>query len=112
MQQAFTHSKMYNWNLHYKRKLLTYNFCVQNIDENTAKHRSCEIAGCLLHYLSNIGDNIKNVVMLSDNCLGQNKNINYGYLQFRHACVYSKTISSTSWENIEQKLCLVAEIEV
>lgn len=71
---------------YYKRKLWTYNFCVHDIktgraqmyvwDEQTAKRGSNEISSCLSHFFQNVNTQIEKIIMFSDNCFGQNKNIN------------------------------------
>ena len=72
---------------YYKCKLWTYNFDVHNIktgkavcylwNETQAKRGSIEISNCLQHYLLNYVDtNVKYLKIFSDNCGGQNKNIN------------------------------------
>lgn len=47
-------------------------------DKVTAKCSSVKVASCLLHYLENNHDPAteKKLVLVSDNCAGQNKNIN------------------------------------
>jgi hypothetical protein len=65
----------------------TYNFCVDNIKtgastmyiwgEITGKRGSCEIASFISHYLENfVDEKVKSVIIFSDNCAGQNKNLN------------------------------------
>lgn len=62
----------------YKQKMLTYNFCIYNIkiskmyvwDEYPAKHGSCEITSCIIHYLTAVDEAIKKFVMFNDNCFG------------------------------------------
>ena len=71
----------------YTRKLSTYNLCIHNLkskvvyfyiwNETEARKGSSEIASCLLHYVENfVSDNIKKLVIFSDNCRVQYKNIN------------------------------------
>lgn len=46
-------------------------------DESMGKRGSCEIASCLMHYIEkNIGPEVKTLHIFSDNCSGQNKNVN------------------------------------
>ncbi|KAK4323231.1 hypothetical protein Pmani_006062 [Petrolisthes manimaculis] len=73
---------------YYKRKIWTYNFGIHDLtgaarpllyvwNEAVAKRGSCEIASCLVHYIENfIPRTVNKLVIFSDNCGGQNKNIN------------------------------------
>ena len=46
-------------------------------NESEAKRGSSEIASCLLHYVRNyISEDVNKLVVFSDNCGGQNKNVN------------------------------------
>ena len=46
-------------------------------NETIAKRGSIEIASCLIHYFDHfLQDEVKTLKMFSDNCGGQNKNIN------------------------------------
>ena len=80
--------------LYYKRKLVVYNFTVY---ENPSSMGNCylwtevdgrkgsdEIGTCLLKYFQEIPDSISKVDIFSDNCGGQNKNI-----QIVAACLYA-----------------------
>ena len=71
----------------YKRKLMAYNCGIHNLNtgtghmfvwpENLAKRGSNEVASCLYKYIDNcINQKIKELVIFSDNCAGQNKNFN------------------------------------
>jgi len=74
----------------YKRKLWTYNFHIHDTGadtasmfmwpETTAGHRSSEIASCVLQYFKNAASvntqSARRLIVYSDNCSGQNKNIN------------------------------------
>lgn len=86
LQQALPTPKLTTGIQYYKRKLWTYNFCIHNVktgsstmylwDESTGRRGSCEIASCLYDYLCKVDVNVKKVIMFSDNCSGQNKNLN------------------------------------
>ena len=87
LQQTLPTPKLTTGVQYYKRKLWTYNFGVHNIktgrsvmylwNEADGKRGSAEITSCVLHYINNSVDiNIKTLKMFSDNCGGQNKNIN------------------------------------
>lgn len=82
----------------YKHKLWTFNFGIHNLktgeahfyvwNESRGKRGSNEVARCLRHYLDNyVGEQVKNVVIFSDNCGGQNKNTNIvlSYLRLIHS---------------------------
>lgn len=97
LQQALPTPKLTCNAQYYKRKMWTYNFAVHNIktgastmyvwDETVAKRGSCEIASFILHYFENYVDvDVKSVIVFSDNCPGQNKNLNVvlGYLRLIH----------------------------
>lgn len=45
-------------------------------DEITAKRISWEFTSCISHFLSDVDDCLKKVIMLRDNCFGQNNNLN------------------------------------
>ena len=80
----------------YKRKMWTYNFGVHNLKEPsqanlyvwnqaTAKRSSSEIGSCLMHYIEHhVPENINKLIIFSDNCAGQNKNINLSLLLLRY----------------------------
>ena len=87
LQQTLPTPKLSSGRQFYKRKVWTYNFCIHNIktgeatmylwNETQGKRGSAEIARCLQHYISNYLDlNVKYLKLFSDNCPGQNKNIN------------------------------------
>lgn len=89
----------------YKHKLWTFNFGIHNLktreaffyvwNESKGRRGSNEVASCLQHYLSNfVGDNVKNLVIFSDNCGGQNKNTNI-------VLFYLRLIHSGGFDNIE-----------
>ena len=83
----------------YKRKMWTYDFCVHDLtskitpalyvwNETVAKRGSCEIGSCLIHYIETvIPEYVKHLVIFSDNCGGQNKNLNLCllFLRFVHS---------------------------
>ena len=72
--------------LYYKRKLSVYNFTVYSLgdnkgtcftwDETEGMRGSCEIATCLMIYLQSLPSTVKEVVIYSDCCGGQNRNQN------------------------------------
>lgn len=79
---------------YYKRKMWTYKFCIHNLkgngahlyvwNEATAKRGSSEIGSCLIHHINNFIPDIANkLIIFSDNCGGQNKNINLCLLMLR-----------------------------
>ena len=56
-------------------------------DETVAKRGSCETASFISHYLENyVKAKVRSVIIFSDNCPGQNKNLNVvlGYLRLIH----------------------------
>ena len=71
----------------YCRKISAYNCGIHNLNtgkghmfvwpENLAKRGSNEIASCLYKYIEDcVSKEIKDLVIFSDNCAGQNKNLN------------------------------------
>lgn len=87
LQQTLPTPKLEVGVAYYKRKLWTYNFCIHDVkknessmyvwDEVTAKRGSLEIVSCLKHYIDNhCSEHIQQLILFSDNCPGQNKNIN------------------------------------
>ena len=97
LQQALPTPKLTCNAQYYKRKMWTYNFCVHSVktgastmyiwDEITGKRGSCEIASFISHYLENfVDEKVKSVIIFSDNCAGQNKNLNVvlSYIIFIH----------------------------
>ena len=87
LQQTLPAPKIATGLAYYKRKLWVYVFCIHNIktgysvmytwNETVGKRGSAEVASCLLHYFEHfLDDNVKTLKMFSDNCSGQNKNIN------------------------------------
>lgn len=98
LQQALPTPKLTCNSQYYKRKMWTYNLGIHNIkngkatmyvwDETIAKRGSCEIASFLTHYLENfVSDQVNTVIIFSDNCGGQNKNLNIvlSHLRFIHS---------------------------
>ena len=69
----------------YKRKLASYNLTVFNLgtkhgsnfmwDESTAKRGSCEISSCVWKWIRSLPDDIEHLVLYSDCCGGQNRNL-------------------------------------
>ena len=79
---------------YYKPKMWTYNFCIHSLkdkqsymyvwNESVAKRGSTGIGSCSMYYVNNVlGDDITQLIIFSDNCSGQNKNINLSLLLLR-----------------------------
>ena len=94
LQQTLATPRLTTSVQYYKRKMWTYNFCIHNLKEKsstmyvwneaTAKRGSNEIGSCLIHYIANIiPSSITKLIIFSDNCSGQNKNINLSLLLLR-----------------------------
>lgn len=95
LQQTLATPRMSTNVAYYKRKMWTYNFGIHNLrkytkshlyvwNEAIAKRGSSEIGSCLLHYVQHyIPDNVEILVIFSDNCGGQNKNLNISLLLLR-----------------------------
>lgn len=75
----------------YKRQLWTYNLCVYNEgdrcaymymwSENNASRGAQEIGSCLLkHFKNHISSDVTEIIMWSDSCGGQNRNIKLAML--------------------------------
>ena len=88
LQQTLVTSRLSTNVAYYKRKIWTYKFGIHDLtgvvrpvmyvwNEAVAKRGSSEIASCLTHYLENfVPARVNKLVIFSDNCGGQNKNIN------------------------------------
>ena len=95
LQQTLATPRLATNVAYYRRKMWTYNFGVHDIKENVApalfvwnetvaKRGSCEIGSCLKMYIDTyVPANIKKLVIFSDNCGGQNKNLNLCLLLLR-----------------------------
>lgn len=69
--------------VYYCRQLWTYNFCIHNICNGQAHmfmwhegqgNRGCkEIASCIWKFIKTLPSTVKNLILYSDNCGGQNK---------------------------------------
>ena len=90
LEQVLQSPKLNVSSLFYKRKLCTYNLSVYSLGdkkctnfmwhEATAGRGSCEIATCVFKYLSLLPTIVKKVVLYSDTCGGQNRNINFSMM--------------------------------
>ena len=105
LQQTLPTPRLSAGILYYKRKLWTYSFGVHNLKtdesyfyvwhEGEGKRGSNEVASCVYHYFENyVGDRVKKLVIFSDNCGGQNKNINI-------VLFYLRLIQSGRFDNIQ-----------
>lgn len=89
----------------YKLKLWTLNFTVCDMtvgqthcmvwNESTGKRGSNEIASGLLKYLSTLPQDVQEVTFWSDNCAGQNRNVNilFFYTYVLHKFTHLKTVN-------------------
>ncbi|KAK4313325.1 hypothetical protein Pmani_015313 [Petrolisthes manimaculis] len=96
LQQTLVTPRLTTNVAYYKRKMWTYNFGIHNLKEKSqvhlyvwnetiAKRGSSEIGSCLLHYIEHHVPSIcKKLVIFSDNCGGQNKNLNISLLLLRY----------------------------
>lgn len=99
LQQILPTPRLSTGAAYYKRKLWTYNFCVHDLkknistmfvwDETQAKRGSIEVASCIKKWVDEEMEKGKfdKLVVVSDNCAGQNKNLNLVlyYLRELHA---------------------------
>lgn len=95
LQQILPTPKLHTGIAYYKRKMWTYNFCIHNIKtgestmfvwyETVAKRGSIEVASCLKKWLDMEKEKgeFTSLVVVSDNCAGQNKNINLVLMYLR-----------------------------
>jgi hypothetical protein len=82
--------------LYYKRKLSVYNQTVYNLadhsvhcyvwHEGSGGRGSCEMASCLYKYISALSSDVQRLILYSDTCGGQNRNINFSSM-----CLYATT---------------------
>lgn len=102
LQQTLATPKLTTSAQYYRCKLWTYNLGIHNLKtkhpyfyvwhEAEAKRGSIEVASCINHYIKNfVGNDILKLVVFSDNCAGQNKNINLvlSYLRQVHTGRFS-----------------------
>ena len=99
LQQTLPTPKLSASVAYYKRKMWTYNLCIHDLktntstmyvwDETKAKRGSCEVASCIKNWVDEelSKDDFTHLMVFSDNCPGQNKNINLVlfYLRLLHA---------------------------
>lgn len=94
---------------YYKRNMYVYNVGCHELssgsaymyawDETVASRGSQEIASCLVEHLSNsVTENIDHVIMFSDSCGGQNRNI-----KFALACMHFLQQDGTHIKTIDHK---------
>lgn len=90
--------------VYYKRQLCTYNFCIHDAtknrsfmyvwNESVASRGAQEISSCLLYHFKNFVPNeCKKIILYSDGCAGQNKNIKMS-LMLTHFLQNHATITS------------------
>ena len=95
LQQTLPTPKLSTGMQYYKRKLWCYNLCIHDIktgkavmylwNETQGRRGSAEISSCLRHYLTHtLNVNVKILKLFSDNCPGQNKNINLVLTSLRY----------------------------
>jgi hypothetical protein len=83
--------------LYYKRKLNVYNQTVYNLadhnvdcfvwHEGTAGRGSCEMASCLYQFMKTLPQTVEHLILYSDTCGGQNRNINFSSM-----CLYAVSV--------------------
>lgn len=95
LQQILPTPKLHTGISYYKRKIWTYNFCIHNIKtgestmflwyQTVAKRGSIEVASCLKKWLDMERERgvFTRLIVVSDNCAGQNKNINLVLMYLR-----------------------------
>ena len=88
LQQTLVTPRISTNEAYYKRKIWTYNFGIHDLtrgihpvmyvwNEAVAKRGSCEIGSCLMHFVEHfIPESVSKLAIFSDNCPGQNKNVN------------------------------------
>ena len=97
LQQTLATPRLTSGAQYYKRKLWTYNLGIHDCkankayfyvwNESKAKRGSSEVCSCVDHYVRNyVGEAVNKLIIFSDNCAGQNKNINVVlcYLRWVH----------------------------
>ena len=97
LQQTLPTPRLSSSAQYYKRKMWTYNFGIHDCkvkqahfyvwNETQGGRGSREVCSCIEHYILNyISLNVKKLVIFSDNCGGQNKNMNVvlTYLRLIH----------------------------
>jgi hypothetical protein len=85
--------------LYYKRKLSVYNQTVYSLGdhdadcyvghEGTGGRGSSELASCLYKYMKSLPNTIEHLILYSDTCGGQNRNVNFASM-----CLHAVTVLS------------------
>ena len=103
LQQTLATPRLTSGVQYYKRKMWTYNFGIHSCkdskayfyvwNEVQAKRGSSEVCSCLDHFVNNyVSEEVEKLLIFSDNCAGQNKNINIvmNYLRWVHGGKFSR----------------------
>lgn len=90
---------------YYKRSLWTYNLCIYNESEkkgymyiwseNMGSRGACDIGTCLIkHFEEHVSPDIKHIILYSDGCGGQNRNIKLTLLFKKYLCQSIQSLQS------------------